>query len=394
MNLDDLRVAIAGCGTGGAAAALLLARAGARVTVLERVAQPRAVGAGIAIAENGMAVLDSLGLVPALAAARELHGIRITDAAGRTLLTPPAPAPQVWMLRRATLQGALLDALDADPRIARRFGAEVVGATADGAVTLRDPHGADETLRADVVVGADGVHSRVREAGGFGARVRGTGIRYVRGLVAHDVAEGVEAWTAAGLFGSFPVDGGTYFYASCGTADCATALTMRDLAALRAAWSRAYAPAGRILAAVGTFDELLVNEVLRVDCTRWWNDRLVLLGDAAHAMAPNLGQGANSALVDAAVLLDELRRAPTLANGLAAYDARRRPAVRRVADTAARLGRLAEATGPVVRGLRDRVLLPVAARLTTARATASVLQEEPATLRAIGRTESAIAEPA
>jgi 2-polyprenyl-6-methoxyphenol hydroxylase-like FAD-dependent oxidoreductase len=102
-------------------------------------------------------------------------------------------------------------------------------------------------------------------------------------------------------------------------------------------------------------------------------------------MAPNLGQGANSALVDAAVLLDELRRAPDLAAALAAYDARRRPAVRRVADASERLGRLAEATHPVVHALRDRMLLPVAGLLSTAQATAAVLQEPPRTLLAIGR---------
>jgi 2-polyprenyl-6-methoxyphenol hydroxylase-like FAD-dependent oxidoreductase len=144
-------------------------------------------------------------------------------------------------------------------------------------------------------------------------------------------------------------------------------------------------PADRILGAVKDFNALLVNHVERVDCARWHDGRLVLLGDAAHAMAPNLGQGANSALVDAAVLLDELRRAPALGAALAAYDARRRPAVRRVADTAARLGRLAEATHPVARALRDRVLLPAAGLFTTARTAAAVLQEPPHALLAIGR---------
>jgi 2-polyprenyl-6-methoxyphenol hydroxylase-like FAD-dependent oxidoreductase len=387
MRLGDLHVIVVGGATGGATAALLLARAGAHVTLVERVAEPRAVGAGIAIAENGMAVLTSLGLAPALDAARVVRDMRITNAAGHTLLAPPAPAPCVRMLRRATLQGVLLDALAAEPRIVRRFGAEVVHATLDGGVLLRDLYGGGTpTLRADLVIGADGVHSRVREHGAFGAQVRSTGIRYMRGVVVADVGAGVEAWTSAGLFGSFAVDGGTYFFASCGSAASRAALDTRDLDALRAAWARAYPPADRILGVITHFDDLLVNEVVRVDCARWWDGRLVLLGDAAHAMAPNLGQGANSALVDAAVLLDELRRAPSVDVALAAYDARRRPAVRRVADMAARLGRLAEATHPVMRAVRDRVLLPVAAHLTTARMTAAVLQEPPGALLAIGRS--------
>src|SRR5215207_11739028 len=124
MHLADLHVIVGGA-TGGGSAALLLARAGACVTLVERIAQPRAVGAGIAIAENGMAVLESLGLAPALDAAREVRGMRITDAAGRTLLAPPHPAPRVIMARRATLQGVLLDAVAAEPRIERMFGTEV-----------------------------------------------------------------------------------------------------------------------------------------------------------------------------------------------------------------------------------------------------------------------------
>jgi len=103
----------------------------------------------------------------------------------------------------------------------------------------------------------------------------------------------------------------------------------------------------------------------------------------AHAMAPNLGQGANSALTDAAVLADALRQAPDLATALAAYDQRRRKAVRRVADQSARLGALAERTHPVARWLRDRLLMPLAARLAGERAVAETLQESPRALAAM-----------
>ena len=372
-----------GAGTGGAAATLLLARAGARVTLLERVAQPRAVGAGIAIAENGLAVLESLGLSTVARVGRPVTDARITDASGRTLIAPPSP-PRAVMLRRSTLYGILLDALANEPGVERRFGTEVVRANADGTVIVREGS-AESTLGADLVIGADGVHSRVRESGAFGGRMRRSGLRYVRMLVDTDVATGTEAWTPAGVFGAFAVDEGTYAFASCGLPECRAALDARDLNAFRAAWSRAYAPAGRVLGALRSFDDLLVNEVLHVECDRWSEGRLVLLGDAAHAMAPNLGQGANSALVDAAVLLDELRKAGTLAEGLTAYERRRRPAVRLVAKAAAQLGRMAEATNPVVRWMRDRMLMPIAMRLSSDRSIAMVMQEPSARLLAIGQ---------
>lgn len=385
MDLGNLKVTVVGAATGGAAAALLLARAGAQVTLLERVAAPRAIGAGIGLAENGLAVLESLGLGPGLeACARPADAPRIVDGARRRIFTPPGPTPRILMVRRSDLQGLLLEALAAEARIDSRFGVEVEHATPDGQVRARQ--GSDSlAFEADLVVGADGVHSRVRDGGRFGAKVRRPGIPYLRVLVDSGVALGEEAWTAAGLFGSFAVEGGVYLYASAGSSRARAALAARDLDALRAAWAEAYPAAAPLLAAVGRFEDLVVHPVRRVDCERWHDGALVLVGDAAHAMAPNLGQGANSALVDAAVLLDELRRAADLAAALAAYEARRRPAVRWVADTADRLGALAEWTHPAARWLRDRLLMPAVARIAPATDPARVLQEDRESLLAIGR---------
>jgi 2-polyprenyl-6-methoxyphenol hydroxylase-like FAD-dependent oxidoreductase len=91
---------------------------------------------------------------------------------------------------------------------------------------------------------------------------------------------------------------------------------------------------------VSSFDDLLVNTVRQVDCRRWFSGRLVLLGDAAHAMAPNLGAGANTALVDGVVLAEELARTRSVMDALVGYDKRRRPLARRVQKTAAMLQRL------------------------------------------------------
>ena len=384
MRVNDLRVVVVGGAIGGSSAALLFARAGAEVTVIERVAQSSAVGAGIGIAENGMAVLASLGLRKALDVAKEVPAARIVDARGRVLLAPPAPAPRIAMVRRSTLYGVLLDALAKEQRIVRRFGASVSHVDREGRVTVTDDEG-EHVMRADLVIGADGVHSTVRGLGDFGAAVRATGIRYVRGIAGVGLETGEEAWTGAGVFGSFAVDGGTYFYASCGTRAARVALDERDLAAFQAAWAKAYPAAARVLGDQQSFDQLLVNEVRTVRCARWSDGCLVLVGDAAHAMAPNLGQGANSALVDAAVLLDEVRKAAAVPEALRAYETRRKAAVMRVAMLSARIGRIAEVTTPALRLLRDRVLLPVAQGMSSSQDMAMVLQELPETLFRIGR---------
>src|SRR5258705_8747368 len=100
MRLAHLHILVVGAAIGGSTAALLLARAGARVTLLEKVAEPRAVGAGIALAENGLTVLEALGLGDELGRlGAKVEGARVVDGRGRTLLLPRGPQPRALMLR-------------------------------------------------------------------------------------------------------------------------------------------------------------------------------------------------------------------------------------------------------------------------------------------------------
>ena len=195
----------------------------------------------------------------------------------------------------------------------------------------------------------------MRATGNFEARVRDTGYAYLRGLVPADrpVPDG-EYWTPIGLFGGAPVDATThYFYASVAAPEVRAAVAARDLDALRRAWAAVLPESAPAFDGVAGFDDLLVNDVVRVDCARWHSGRRVLLGDAAHAMAPTAGQGANSALVDAAVLVAELTGGRPLPDALARYTDRRLPAVRRVQDRADQLTRLAHLRSPVARRVRD-----------------------------------------
>lgn len=387
MGLGGRQVVVAGGAVGGMAAALLLARAGASVTVLERVAEPAAVGAGLVLQPNGLAVLAGLGLDGQLAAAGHRMGGAgmVRSASGATLARIRLPdfgggLDHVLAIRRSRLHELLLAAVRAaHPAVALRLGAEVTGAGGGGTVSFQ-AGGVAGTVTGDLVVGADGVGSVVRRGGHFGARTR-PGATYLRGLVAGDDLglEG-EWWTPLGLFGGAPMgDSTTYFYGSATRRPVATALAAGDLAGLRAAWAAALPLAGRVLERVQDPAELLVNQVVRVDCERWHDGRLVLVGDAAHAMAPTLGQGANSALVDAAVLAAELAGGGPSAAALARYTARRRPAVRRVQGTADRVARLAELASPPLRRARDR-LLAATSGLGAERRVRAVQQEDPARL--------------
>lgn len=373
---------VAGAGIGGAATALCLANAGMLVTLCERVAEPRAVGAGILLQPNGLAVLYGLGLRDALhARAAVARAVDLADGDGRRIAASPVPDfgggfDHVLVLRRSHLQTVLLDAVAAHRRIETRFGWEVAGSSPDGRVSVQCD-GRLETVVADLVVGADGVGSRIRSSGRFAATVT-PGIAYLRGLVpplALDVM--TEYWTALGIFGAGPVDDGLYFYASTAAPPLAAALDARDLGALRDAWAAACPIAGEVFARVARFDDLLVNRATRVDCKRWFDGRLVLVGDAVHAMAPNVGQGANSALVDAVVLADALSAHDDVTAALSAYATRRRAPVRRVQDAAGVLGQLGELRATWLRWGRDNLARAMLGPMSADRSMRTAQQEDP-----------------
>ena len=129
-----------------------------------------------------------------------------------------------------------------------------------------------------------------------------------------------------------------------------------DLAGYVARWSEVVPAAEVLLGALAGVDDLLVNDVGEVRTGTWVDGRTVLVGDAAHAMAPNLGQGANSALLDVAVLADELARRPDQAGALAAYEQARRRPVTRVQRNAELLARLGHLRSPVGRRVRNGIV--------------------------------------
>ena len=363
---------VVGAGIGGLTASLVLSRVAARVTLVERAERPSEVGAALALQPNGMAVLDRLGLLPAVeAVSARIDRMDIRSVTGRKLLSAGMPdlgagLDHAIAVRRTELHRLLLEAVAGVASVDTRFGCVAVSADPDGAVRLTSPAGSvpdlgSMTLRADVIVSADGVNSAVRSTGGFESRVS-SGSSYVRSIVRGRASPWFEEyWTPLGSFGQAPLGGDlVYFWAAAHVGAAADAVARRDLGAFRQEWRRVLPAAADLLERVSSFDDLLVNTVRRVDCRRWFSGRLVLLGDAAHAMAPNLGQGANSALVDGVVLTEELTTAPSVTAALAGYDKRRRPLARRLQMTAEMLQRLCGIERVTTLRLRDALLAGLA----------------------------------
>lgn len=342
MSLTGKKISIVGGGIGGLTAALALRARGAEVTVLEQAAAITEVGAGIQVSPNGFAVLRALGLGDAFCAASvqgqavELRDYRASKLVARLDLgLLPADQPY-FFVHRADLIDLLADA-------AREAGIKLrllqnVETVRPGAVPeIQLANGA--VVKADIVVGADGLHSCVRKA--LNGTLAPFFTRQVawRATIPNDLAHPPVARVHMGPkrhMVSYPLRGGEMInlvmvQERMGWADEGW-MHEDDPNNLRAAFSDFGGEAAKMLAQVdkvglwGLFRHPVASE--------WTAENVAILGDAAHPTLPFMAQGAVMAMEDAWVLADALDKAEDVATGLATYQARRIERATKVIDTA------------------------------------------------------------
>jgi 2-polyprenyl-6-methoxyphenol hydroxylase-like FAD-dependent oxidoreductase len=340
-----MRVIVVGGGIAGLSAAIALRRAGQEVVVLERAPRIDPVGAGITLFANAMSALDRLGVREAVVArGAPAKFSTILTSNGRELARVPQDLLEGTIaLHRGDLQAVLVEAA-ADVRLGVEVAAVEQGV--DGVVARR-ADGSEE--QGDLLVGADGLSSLVRRAIDD-VPPRYAGYTAWRGVSPVPLEPGrlTESWGVGERFGLVDIGRGrTYWFATKNAPEGEPDERGGKKSEIVRRFSGWHEPIAAVAEAAAE-SAILRNDVYYLEpLPRWSDGRVVLVGDAAHATTPGVGQGAAQAIEDAVVLADRLARGDDLGAALAGYEAVRRPRANAVLKISRRTDKAAQLASPL-----------------------------------------------
>ena len=363
-NIDIL---IQGGGIGGLTLAIALLQKGYSVRVVERASGLSEIGAGIWMAANPMQVFDRLGFAQKIAdAGWMVHRITLQDYNGDVLQVADLSEVsrlfgfETVALHRSVLQKVLFEQLPAGVVL---FGTEVKNLVQDKdsvSVQLTD----DARFDAKVVVGADGIHSNIRQLVSLGGEKRYSGSSSYRAiargarLLSSESDHGAyEIWGKGCRVGFSKINADDYYWYMTFDSAPEKSHSHEERRIHAENIFREFFPQW-----IGLLENTRPGEILQTDISdlkrlkSWSSGRIGLIGDAAHAATPNLGQGGAMAIEDAHSLAHAVQQVGVNGEAFELYEKQRRAKVDWTVSTSWSIGRICHYKNPVVRALRNAVL--------------------------------------
>jgi 2-polyprenyl-6-methoxyphenol hydroxylase-like FAD-dependent oxidoreductase len=368
-------VLIQGAGIGGLTLAIALQQRGYGVRIVERSAGLSEVGAGIWMAANPMQVFDRLGLAgKILDAGWIVKFIHLQDSkSGEIQATDMSAIAKQFgfetvALHRALLQRILFEQLVPDTV---SFGCEVHSFVSRGdsiSVELSD----GSPCQARILVGADGINSQIRKHGDLGGEKRYSGSSSYRAIArnanilpAEGAHDAYEVWAKGCRVGFSKVNGSDYYWYMTFDAPVGETSSTEQMWSHAETLFRLHFPQW-----IGLLQHTHPEEILRTDLSdlrplpRWSSGRVGLIGDAAHATTPNLGQGGAMAVEDALALADSFGKAGLNGTAFEQFEHLRRRKVDWTVATSWSIGRMCHLGNPMARGIRNAALKHTPKRVT------------------------------
>jgi 2-polyprenyl-6-methoxyphenol hydroxylase-like FAD-dependent oxidoreductase len=364
INVDIL---VQGAGIGGLTLAIALLQHGYSVLVVERSAKLSEIGAGIWMAANPMQVFDKLGIAEQIAASGWMVKLlRLQDFTGYDIqITDISEVAKIFgfetvALHRSLLQKVLFDQLPPDTVV---FGTEIraLSQSADSvAVQLEN----SSAIHAKIVVGADGINSRLRSLAALGGERRYSGSSSYRAIARGaqlplvSEHEAYEIWGEACRIGFSKINSSDYYWYMTFESPAGLSSSAEQMRSHAESLFQSFFPRW-----IELLEKTRPNEILRTDISdlkplkAWSSGRVGLIGDAAHATTPNLGQGGAMAVEDALALAQTFSQVGLNAAAFERFEQRRRGKVDWIVSASWSIGRICHYSNPIARRLRNILLM-------------------------------------
>lgn len=353
-----MKTAIIGAGIGGLTTALALKQNGQQAIIYEGVPEIKPVGAGIILANNAMQVFKKLGLQEKIEkAGNKISCMKITDPQLNNISVVDLSAyekkysVQNVAIHRGELQKILANEvgynnINLSKRLLKIEKSELFK------LTFED----NSTTESNIVIGADGIKSVVRNQLFEENKLRNANQKCWRGICEMDLPQKYdqelnEAWGKGKRFGFVKIGKQKlYWYALADSKNI-----KQDEVDLGAMFSEFHSDILKIISAADK-EQVIINDILDLKpIYKWQSENVCLIGDAAHATTPNMGQGACQAIEDAFVLSECLHKYG-ITKAFSEYQKLRLPKAHRIVKTSWIIGKMAHLQNPVFIGLRNQIL--------------------------------------